>query len=91
MYLYISTYISHPFVVAVFRICTVNPQLPDGTFVNPGTPLSVAKVLNVPVAPAAKVKFCVVCPVIVGFGLSCLYVGLPIADEVFNDKFIQNI
>jgi len=66
----------------------VNPQLPAGILVNPGTPLSVAYVASVTVAPDATVVEKVTCPVDVGIGLNCLYVGVPKADDVFNDWFM---
>ena len=63
----------------------MNPQLPAGMLVNPGTPLSVAYVANVTVVLDATVVVKVTCPVDVGIGLNCLYVGLPKADDVLKD------
>ena len=71
--------------------CNIKVQLPAGIEETPGTPLSVAKVAIIPLvfAPSVIEAVCVV--VDVGVGDNCLYVGLPKAELVFKDKFIQYI
>jgi len=74
-------------VVLLFAsACIKNVQTPAGILVTPGTPLSVANGPNVAVAPDAIFpEFQETSPVLVGFGLNCLYAGEPNVVDAVNE------
>jgi hypothetical protein len=87
VYLYSFTTIFQ-FALLLDKTCNVNDQLPAGNDVTLGTPLSVANVVKIPLAPEASVMLVVVCALPLGVGLNCLYVGVPKALLVLVEKFM---
>jgi len=87
VYLYNST-IQFQTLLASAKKCVVKPQIPAGIEVRFGTPLSVAKLKIVPLAPFPKVILVVCVAAPVGVGLNCFLVGVPKALLVSVDEFI---
>ena len=84
VYLYNATSIFQLLFTLAMK-CIVNPQIPAGIEVKFGTPLSVAKLAIVPLAPLANVIAVVCVAAAVESGLSCFLVGVPNAVFVLVD------